>query len=386
MRFFSNESKETNDDQDVDVPARAGQENPPQAHDDSPDRVQSDPVAVPQQRAGSPWSSAPADGDDAPPPFHEPGPQPTAFGASTVGGAVAASAVANPANDTWQPTDRDSAANDGVGDDRSVAPGDGAVNDDTTQLPTAGSHRVGQDDVVDVALDDRGSFDDPKVKGETRTDDDTHTVEDTTPPDTSLTGATGTATGTPLRDEGDFTDPKAVDPATGQTLESDDRTDAAVTTDDRAATDADGRTDTGDRVADEAIRDEGGFADPTVVDPATGQSLDADADTAAPTAADTGAEEAGKPGSVAEPAVAALFAGTDAQAFRDRWRDVQLRFVDSPKEATAEAAGLVDEAADRLAAALKAQKAKLGGDHDDTEKLRVELRGYREMLNRILDL
>ena len=48
-------------------------------------------------------------------PFHEPGAQPTAFGASTVGGAVAASATANPQNDSWDVTDRDTAADSGVG-------------------------------------------------------------------------------------------------------------------------------------------------------------------------------------------------------------------------------------------------------------------------------
>jgi hypothetical protein len=352
MRFFSNESKESHDDA-------------AQAEDQHPERVQSDPVSVPPQRAGSPWSSGPATEDaDTDPPFHEPGPQPTAFGASTVGGAVAASAVANPQNDTWQATDRESAADDGVGDDRSVAPGDGVVRDDTAgddaagddTLPTAGSHRVGPDDVdtsrrpedvVDVALDDRGTFADPQVKGEPRT------VEDDTPPDTSLTGSD---TASPvLSDEGGFDDPKAVDPATGEKL------------------DADASSDSDTVTTDEVLKDEGGFEDPKVVDPASGDTVDGGV--AAPAAAAaTGA-----------PTVATLF-GPDAQAFRDRWRDVQLRFVDSPKEATAEAASMVDEAVDRLAAALKGQKSTLTGGGDDTEKLRVELRGYRDLLNRILDL
>jgi hypothetical protein len=441
MRFFSNESKETNDDQQADdqhpdVPARAAQENPDQAHDEHPERVQSDPVSVPSQRAGSPWSSTPDTGDEADaelagreradqtaedrpadaPPFHEPGPQPTAFGASTVGGAVAASAVANPRNDTWEATDRQSAADDGVGDDRSVVPGDGASrddtghdtghatgHDDTVALPTAGSHRVGPDDaveVVDIPLDDRGTFDDPRVDGEERP------AEDTTPPDTSLAGATGSAVAADdtsataradeaLKDDGGFADPKVVDPATGQALDSGDAAGSdsrdaldsdsrdALDSDSRDAPDSDSRDvpesdsrdvpGSGDAPADAVLKDDGSFDDPQVVGAADEPAAEAE-----PAAA--------KPGSVAEPVVAALFAGADAQTFRDRWRDVQLRFVDSPKEATAEAAGLVDEAADKLAAALKEQKAKLGGDHEDTEKLRVELRGYREMLNRILDL
>ena len=57
------------------------------------------------------------------------------------------------------------------------------------------------------------------------------------------------------------------------------------------------------------------------------------------------------------------------------------------KEATSEAARLVDEAVDKLTASLKSQKEALSGDNgEDTEKLRVELRGYRDILNRILDL
>jgi hypothetical protein len=79
--------------------------------------------------------------------------------------------------------------------------------------------------------------------------------------------------------------------------------------------------------------------------------------------------------------------GNDAQSFQERWRDVQLRFVDSPKEATAEAAKLVDEAVDKLADSLRSQKGQFGGESsEDTEKLRVELRGYRDILNRIIAL
>jgi hypothetical protein len=60
--------------------------------------------------------------------------------------------------------------------------------------------------------------------------------------------------------------------------------------------------------------------------------------------------------------------------------------VDSPKDAATEAAGLVDEAVDQLTASLKSQKDGLHSDSDDTEKLRIELRGYRDILNRVLSL
>src|SRR4029453_15226532 len=94
------------------------------------------------------------------PPFHEPSAQPTAFGASTVGGAVAASATANPENDRWDATDRDSDAPPGGSDDPSVAPGDGAVDRDADATADNTADNTGDTDreAVDVALDDRGGF------------------------------------------------------------------------------------------------------------------------------------------------------------------------------------------------------------------------------------
>lgn len=306
MRFFSNDARESTDDP---------------APDDRPERVQSEPVAVPGQRPPSPWSDAPGeeardtadrdrpaqDPEDDPDRtrFHEPGPQPTAFGASTVGGAVAASATANPANDQWGATDRDTDAASGVADDRSVAPGDGAVESPSQSNTTtyAGSTAAQEDkveDPVDVALDDRGSFEDPQVK-------DADDREDTPAPEQDTPA---------LKDEGGFEDPKAVEPVTEEPLES---------------------------------------APHEASAPAADQP-------------DT------------------LFAAADAQTLQDRWRDVQLRFVDSPKEATTEAAALVEEAVEKLTAGLRSRKEGLGADSDDTETLRVQLRGYRDILNRILGL
>jgi hypothetical protein len=221
---------------------------------------------------------------------------------------------------------------------------------------------------VDVALDDRGTFEDPQVS-----DADGDTLrEDTTPPDHAVADTSPDAT------------------PDGSAVTDADRTDA----------------DTDRTGADAALKDEGGFDDPKAVDPASGDTIDGSDRTdaepaiaAVPVAAAAGAGAAGaaggggttsdgaqKPGSVASPDLDRLF-GDDVQSFRDRWRDVQLRFVDSPKEATAEAAGLVDEVVDRLASSLKSRKAGFAGERsDDTEKLRVELRGYRDLLNRILDL
>ncbi|MEV6598317.1 hypothetical protein AB0M36_15770 [Actinoplanes sp. NPDC051346] len=296
MRFFSNDARESADEQ---------------AHDDRPERVQSEPVAVPGQRPPSPWSDSPGEANDSAADDDaivdrekgtvrdsdrtefEPNPQPAAFGASTVGGGVAA----NPLNDRWKVTD----------DEHGVAPADDAVEspketNTTTYTSAATKGRDGEKEVVDVPLDDRGTFDDPRVID-----------EDATTPEASESTTAPEATSAPE--------------------------------------------------ADSAPVSEAASA-PEVVEPVV-----------APAAPVRGTDQPEN-----------FFAAGDAQAFQERWREVQLRFVDSPKEATTEAAGLVDEAVEKLTASLRSRKEDLGGDSDDTEALRVQLRGYRDILNRILGL
>ncbi len=94
------------------------------------------------------------------------------------------------------------------------------------------------------------------------------------------------------------------------------------------------------------------------------------------------------PGEVDAAPVTALVAVEAAQGFRDRWREVQLRFVDDPRAAAAEAQGLAEEASDALVAALDAIRSDLGGweatEGADTEHLRVVVRRYRDFLDRVL--
>ena len=340
MRFFSNEAKDNVDDQE------------PGAR---PEHVQSDPVAVPPQRAGSPWQDAPVPVEGDAPPMHEPAAQPTAFGASTVGGAVAASAMAGPHTDPDSGDrttgDRRTAADSGVADDRTVAPGDGVLDDDARTGSTAGQRDeradavawpageqtrdagepagVGRtDDAVEAAVQDRGTFDDPQVAGERshRTDD---------------------AVDAALEDRGTFDDPHV---AGGPSGEKDEPA--------------------------EAVIDEGDFDSPKAVGPASGRPLESTP------VAPTGATAAQRLADSND----RLFPGADTDPLRERWRDVQLRFVDDPKGATDEAARLVDEAVDKLTAALRQQRGALAKGSDDTETLRQELRGYREILNRLLGL
>jgi hypothetical protein len=390
MRFFSNDSDDTKDQSNVDVQTRNEQVNADQAHDDAehPEHVQSDPVAVPQQRSGSPWSDAPGSTDDR--------------------------------------TDDQLSDQERAGDDR--GPDESAVVDDRDPFagPDEGAHRVDEDDrnemradtreePVDLPLDDDRSDDTAPVSHD-------DTVTDAR--DDTVTDARDD-TGTDTRDDtvADARDDTGTDADTASGTTTTYGPDGTVVTRDEdevdsatAAGDADTEADVDRLDGDPALKDAGDFDDPTAVDPATDKPLDTDEPGAGETnpvtdtanergrddvaageavpvpvpvgAADTTADAsaAAKPGSVTEPDLGSLFGEADAQSFHERWRDVQLRFVDSPREATTEAARLVDEAVDKLTASLKAQKGTVSGESDDTEQLRVALRGYRDILNRILGL
>jgi hypothetical protein len=96
------------------------------------------------------------------------------------------------------------------------------------------------------------------------------------------------------------------------------------------------------------------------------------------------------PGAVPAEPVTGLWGEDTAQSFRDRWRDVQLRFVDDPQGAAREAQSLVDDAVQSLTTALTSQRDELGGwtstDGNDTEHFRVVVRRYRDFLDRLLGL
>ncbi|MEU8237545.1 hypothetical protein AB0C07_04800 [Actinoplanes missouriensis] len=350
MRFFSNEAKDNAEDQD-NVRTR-----------DDERTQQAEPV-VPQQRAGSPWQHGPADADR---PVAEPAPQPTAFGASTVGGAVAASAMAEPRPihnpedepDRDRPTDRTTDAASGVADDRTVPLDSRLAETDTrAQEADARTHDQADDRLREQADDlpreseaDRTVTIDTAAQNRVDTGDqdrtvpigqrpaDTHDDVDLPldldePPRGRHTDDSDPAADSVIEDRGTFEDPKVLDEA--------ERTDPV----------------------DAAVDDKGTFEDPQVV--------------TAPIPTTETDHSAGP---------APFFPTAEVQALKDRWRDVQLRFVDDPKAATGEAAQLVDEAVDRLTAALREQRGSLAKGHDDTEALRVELRAYRDILDRLLGL
>ncbi|MGC4781253.1 hypothetical protein OG836_31680 [Micromonospora zamorensis] len=244
--------------------------------------------------------------------FHEPGPLPTTFGATTVADAVAASALASP-----RPQDQpDPRA------ERTAQPGDGAEDGEREGLradPTAELHRRDTDVDDDADLDDRADAD--------------------TSARTFV--APGSTDGAPERRD--------------------------------------------DLTGDPDVTAGYGSATPEMVDP------DADGEPVTTDGSSTSLESAGtsQPAGSTVAAGAATLLDTDtAQGFRDRWRDVQLRFVDDPQAAAGEAQSLVEEAIQALSSALAAQKTTLGGWQDagsaDTEQLRMAVRNYRDFLDRVL--
>jgi hypothetical protein len=378
MRFFSNDARESTDEQ---------------PNDDRPDRVQSDPVAVPNQRPPSPWSNTPSEtGDTARddtaatgtadeadrPPFHEPNAQPTALGAATVGGAVAASATAGPSSGS------------------TYASSTASKRADTPDGVDAHDHGGGTDP-VDLPLDDTDKSSSAPASGPT---------DSSSSPADSSTGRADSDTASTdsdeLKDDGGFDDPKAVDPATDKPLETASSSSAISSADSSPSADDDRPVAAAaeDTTTPEAgtLKDDGGFDDPKAVDPATDAPLVTDGTSPVADSKDGAGKEPATdstpPAVVPVPVGAAapaakpdtLFEADDAQSFHDRWREVQLRFVDSPKDAAGDAAKLVDEAVEKLTASLKSQRDGLANDTDDTEQLRVQLRGYREILTRIIGL
>jgi hypothetical protein len=266
-------------------------------------------------------------------PFYPPEPQATAFGAGTVGGAVAASATAGPHTDVTGPhTDVTGPHTDFRNTDEQES--DAVRIDDPDGFQRRDDSIGGTpNDVIDAPLQDGGTFEDPVVVD---SGGDARTFAGTAPASAAdrASGADDPLTGG---------QPVAGQPLAGQPVP------AAVSVDS-----LNGGTGTGDE------------------------------------AANVPSEES-LPGTVPPPELGPLFADTDAHAFRERWRDVQLRFVDDPKAAADEAATLVDEAVDALAASLRSQKDQLTGAAandmaGDTEQLRVRIRSYRDFLDRLLGL
>lgn len=95
--------------------------------------------------------------------------------------------------------------------------------------------------------------------------------------------------------------------------------------------------------------------------------------------------EGGRPSAAEEFTVDRLLEPEVAERLRERWRDVKAVFVDDPADAVRQAGVLTGEAVDELTTALGRLRQELDGAREtDTERLRIMLRGYGSLIDRIL--
>jgi hypothetical protein len=84
-----------------------------------------------------------------------------------------------------------------------------------------------------------------------------------------------------------------------------------------------------------------------------------------------------------------LLPDDDTNRFTKRWREIQIAFVDEPRDSVAEADALVAELMQRLATSFSDERQRLEqqwdrGDDVSTEDLRVALTRYRSFFDRLL--
>ena len=240
---------------------------------------------------------------------------------------------------------------------------------DTADEPAVGQARVGDEARVD---DTEGTWaSEPTVVDDTAGEYRSSVAEESS---TDEPAATDTDRAVVTSDE-----PPVVTADSAVVTDGSDRVDETVTADGSARVDETVTADGSDRVDDAVAADESERVDEAAADATTVDE---------PVAAEEAPELL--PGAAAAVPVTGLWADGRSQEFRDRWRDVQLKFVDDPHAAAQEAESLVGDAVEAITNALAAQREELSGwqsaEKHDTEELRMAVRQYREFLDRILDL
>ena len=81
-----------------------------------------------------------------------------------------------------------------------------------------------------------------------------------------------------------------------------------------------------------------------------------------------------------------LFGAEVAQTFRTRWDATQTKFVDDPRQAVLEADELVEQMIKSLAHTFAQERARQMNETASTENLRIALRRYRSLFQRMLSL
>ncbi|OLB77665.1 MAG: hypothetical protein AUI14_15475 [Actinobacteria bacterium 13_2_20CM_2_71_6] len=108
-----------------------------------------------------------------------------------------------------------------------------------------------------------------------------------------------------------------------------------------------------------------------------------------PGGADVESEELA-PGEVPVAVGVVLWETEVVDGFKDRWQQIQLRFIDDPRRAAEQAQVLVGDVCRELTDGLSRQRGDLdrwqGAQLEDTEELRVTVRRYRDLLDRLFGI
>lgn len=86
---------------------------------------------------------------------------------------------------------------------------------------------------------------------------------------------------------------------------------------------------------------------------------------------------------------AGLLPADETHSFKTRWSDIQAAFVDQPHEAVNQADRLAEEIIERFSTIFVDERRRLGnqwveGEKVSTEDLRLTLRRYRSLIDRLL--
>lgn len=86
-----------------------------------------------------------------------------------------------------------------------------------------------------------------------------------------------------------------------------------------------------------------------------------------------------------------LFPNNELENLRTRWKEIQIAFVDEPRNAVEQADGLVASAMKRLAEVFADERSNLEkqwdrGENVSTEDLRVAFQRYRTFFDRLLSI
>ena len=155
------------------------------------------------------------------------------------------------------------------------------------------------------------------------------------------------------------------------------------------------RTDGGVAHGDDAVRGDAGAADPVTTDRAEAADGDAARSDNRVDERDTHRDPTSErrpatgPGTSTEWSEGGLLSSDDRGSYQQRWDDIQVRFIDEPRQCVREADDLVGEVTTRISDRFSSARQDMeqrwdGGNEPTTEELRQAVQRYRDFFQRLV--